>query len=242
MSCLGLCRHPTPPEIAQLQGAHSELLWKEALLHCLSCFGLCWHPTQPEIGRLQGALCELLCIEVLIQCLSCLGLCWHQLQAVKVHTWDFHCGLPHTGAWSDLHLENSDFVACSTAAQAVRHYFPHMPRWCADFASCEEAETPGSQAGQLVGSRFDCHLVGNCLGGAVVGIVGGQSFPPSAVLMPLLRHLQFPHLQTQQLIHQSLRKALPAWDNYQKSLEVRNKSEYHMWFVETSRTKSGAWE
>ena len=52
------CWHRTRPEIGQLQDAHSELLRKGALLHCLSCLGLCWHRTRPEIGQLQGAPCS----------------------------------------------------------------------------------------------------------------------------------------------------------------------------------------
>ena len=37
--------HPNPPEIGQLQGAHSQLLCTKALLQYLWCLGLCWHPT-----------------------------------------------------------------------------------------------------------------------------------------------------------------------------------------------------
>ena len=42
-------------EIKQLQGALSELLWKEECVYQSSGLGLCWHRTQLEIGRLQGA-------------------------------------------------------------------------------------------------------------------------------------------------------------------------------------------
>ena len=45
--CIGLSWHPTPPEIGQLQGARSELLWKEGRIYQSSGLGLCWHRTQP---------------------------------------------------------------------------------------------------------------------------------------------------------------------------------------------------
>ena len=183
-----------------------------ASFHHLWCVGLCWHRTQPEIGQLQGAHSQLLWKEALLQYEPRLALCWHQLQAVEVHIWDFRWRLPNTGAWIDLHCKNWDFVAGSSGAQEACHHFPCMPPWWPYLALCHEAETPGSQAVQLALPRFDHHPMCNCLGGAAVGIVGGQSFAPSAVLMPLLRHLQFPHLQAQQLIHQSLPKALLAWD------------------------------
>ena len=79
LSLLGLCWNRTQPEIGQLQSAHSELLWKEALILHLSCIRLCWHLTQPEIGQLQGAHSELLWKEALLQIhLSLFGLCWHR--------------------------------------------------------------------------------------------------------------------------------------------------------------------
>ena len=53
----------TTPAIGQLQGAHSELLCIETLIHHLSCLGLCWHLTQPAIGQLQDAHSELRCKE-----------------------------------------------------------------------------------------------------------------------------------------------------------------------------------
>ena len=55
-------------EIGQLQGAHSELLWKKALLHRLSGLGLCWHLTQPTNEQLQGSLSQLLRIEAFVPC------------------------------------------------------------------------------------------------------------------------------------------------------------------------------
>ena len=61
---LGLCWHPTQPEIEQLQGTPPELLCKEVLLQYLSGIGLCWHRTQPAIGQLQ-AYSELRCKEAL---------------------------------------------------------------------------------------------------------------------------------------------------------------------------------
>ena len=39
-------------DMGQVQGAHHELLCKEAFIHCQSCLGLCWHQTQPEIAQL----------------------------------------------------------------------------------------------------------------------------------------------------------------------------------------------
>ena len=80
-SCLGLCWHPTPAAIGQLQGALYELLWKAVLLLYQSCLGLCWHPTPAAIGQLQCAPPELLWKAVLLLYLSCLGLCWHRTPA-----------------------------------------------------------------------------------------------------------------------------------------------------------------
>ena len=113
-------------------------------------------------------------------------------------------------------------MAGSSAAQEACHHLPNMPPWCPDPAPCQETESPGSQAVQLEGSksdspsRFDNHPVGSCLEGAVVGSVGCQSSVPSAVLRPSLNLLQNPLLQKPQSIHQSLRKALLAWDNWKK--------------------------
>ena len=137
-------------------------------------------------------------------------------------------------------------MAGSSAAQEACHHLPNMPPWCPDPAPCQETESPGSQAVQLEGSksdsrsRFDYHPVGSCLEGAVVGSVGCQSSVPSAVLRPSLNLLQNPLLQKAQSIHQSLRKALLAWDNCKKNL--RSQKEIwisHMICWNTSRTKSG---
>ena len=64
----------------QFQGAHSELLWIEALLHHLFGLGPCWHPTPPEVGQLQDAHSELLCKEALLHQMFGLGPCWHRTQ------------------------------------------------------------------------------------------------------------------------------------------------------------------
>ena len=84
------------------------------------------------------------------------------------------------------HSRHWDFVAGSSAAQEACRYFPHMLLSCPHLAPCQGAETPGSQAAKLYGSRsdrrsrFDCHSVGSCLEGSVVGSVGCQAFAPSA--------------------------------------------------------------
>ena len=228
LSCLGLCWHRTQPEIGQLRGAHSELLRKEPLFHHPSCLGLCWHRTPPEIGQPQAAPDKLLCKEALLHHLRCLGLCWPLLLSAKTRFWDFQWGMLHTRASLHLHLQNWDFGAGSSAAQEACHHFPHMPPWCPDPAPCQAAETPGSQAVQLEGIRYDCqsrsdHPVESCLEGAVVGSVGCQSSVPSAASRPSPNLLQSPLLQKPQLIHRSLRKALPAWDNCtKKAPETRN--------------------
>ena len=46
-----------------------------------------------------------------------------------------------------------DFVAGSSAAQKACRHFPHMLLSCPHLAPCQGAETPGSQAAQLYGSK-----------------------------------------------------------------------------------------
>ena len=82
----------------------------------------------------------------------------------------------------------------------------------------------------------------SCCEAAAVGSRGCQAPAPIAFLTPYLRHLPIPHVQKQQLIHQSLQKALLAWDYCKKAPEVRNKSKYHISFVKRSRTKVVDWE
>ena len=133
--------------------------------------------------------------------------------------------LPQTRVSLHLHLQNWDFVAGSGAAEAVCHHPSDMPPWCRDLVPYQEAKTPLSQAVQLLGSRFDHHSRGNCLGGAVVGIVKPLSAVPSAALTPSLRNSQIPLFQKWQLIHHSLQKPL-TWKSLEYHVQIISKVKH----------------
>ena len=170
--CLGLCWHQTQPEIGQLQDDHSELLQAMALLLHPWCLGVCWHQTQPEIGQLQGAHSELLCEEPLPRRKSRSHVFTDRSRCQTTLVLCRTCFIVQ-GSFAPASISND--MQSKLPAKALPHtgaslFVAHSTLGFRGWSRFDRR------------SRFDCHPVGSCIEGSVVGRVGCHAFAPSAVL------------------------------------------------------------